>query len=430
MSRMSKVAIVGAGTMGLATAYHALKAGHAVDVFEADRIAGGMAAHFDFGGVSLERYYHFVCKADKPTFELLKELDLLHLLRWRPTFMGYFFEGVHYDWGNPLALLTFPHLGLVSKLRYGLFAFLATKRKTWADLDRVPADDWIKAWCGERGWQVLWEKLFTLKFFEFSHDVSAAWIWTRIKRVGTSRTSLMQEELGYIEGGSETLVRRLVDRIVELGGGVHLGTPVDEVLLQDGRVTGITAGGVPLAFDQVITTVPLPQIPRMIPDLPEGMRQQYAALKNVGVVCVVHKLRRSVTRNFWININDERMDVPGMVEFSNLRNFGADHIIYFPYYLPVNHPKFSRPDEEFIKETYGYLKWLNPALVDGDRLASRVSRLRYAQPVCPPRYLESIPPVATPIRGLQIADTSSYYPEDRGVSEGVRLAREMAARLE
>ena len=49
-----------------------------------------------------------------------------------------------------------------------------------------------------------------LKFFEFAENISAAWIWTRIKRVGTSRKSLLQEELGYIEGGSQTLVNALV----------------------------------------------------------------------------------------------------------------------------------------------------------------------------------------------------------------------------
>ena len=38
--------------------------------------------------------------------------------------------------------------------------------------------------------------------------------------------------------------------------------------------------------------------------------------------------------------------------------------------------------------------------------------------------------VALKARGLQIADTSSYYPEDRGISEGVRVAREMAARVQ
>ena len=81
------------GGNGLAAAYHAAKAGHQVTVFEADRDPGGMAAHFDFGGLSIERFYHFVCKADEPTFELMSELGIGDKMRWPGTSMGYFVDG-------------------------------------------------------------------------------------------------------------------------------------------------------------------------------------------------------------------------------------------------------------------------------------------------------------------------------------------------
>jgi len=41
--------------MGLAAAFHAIKAGHAVEVLEAAPEPGGMAAHFDLAGLSIER---------------------------------------------------------------------------------------------------------------------------------------------------------------------------------------------------------------------------------------------------------------------------------------------------------------------------------------------------------------------------------------
>ena len=56
----------------------------------------------------------------------------------------------------------------------------------------------------------------------------------------------------------------------------------------------------------------------------------------------------------------------------------------------------------------------------------RASRYRHAQPICDPGYLSNLPPVALPIKGLFVADTSYYYPEDRGISESIGFGRQMA----
>jgi len=140
--------------------------------------------------------------------------------------------------------------------------------------------------------------------------------------------------------------------------------------------------------------------------------------------CVVFRLKRSITPHFWVNIADERFEIPGIVEFSNLRPTG-DTVVYIPYYMPVTHPKFSRDDAFFRAEGLDYLKILNPALRDDDVIAFAVGRLRHAQPVCPPGFAATLPAIQTSIKGLQIADTCFYYPEDRGISESVRLAKKM-----
>jgi len=62
-------------------------------------------------------------------------------------------------------------------------------------------------------------------------------------------------------------------------------------------------------------------------------------------------------------------------------------------------------------------------------VAFYVGRLRHAQPVCPPGFAAMLPSVATSIKGLQIADTCFYYPEDRGISESVRFGRLMAEQV-
>jgi protoporphyrinogen oxidase len=425
---MARVIVVGAGAMGLAAAYHAAKAGHAVEVLEGSAEPGGMAGHFDFDGLSIERFYHFVCKSDRSTFALMDELGIADRMRWRPTSMGYFIGGRLYRWGDPVSLLKFPAVSFLSRLRYGTFAFLASRRESWDSIETESARSWITRWCGREVYDRLWKPLFDLKFYEHANDISAAWVWTRIKRIGRSRRSLFQEELGYIDGGTEILVHALCDAITRLGGVVRTSCRVRRIAVENERVTGVQTDNGFFAADAIVCTVPTPLIPGMVPDLPAEWKAKYEAIRNIGVCCVVFKLKRSVTPHFWVNVSDSEMAIPGFIEFSNLRPVG-ETVVYVPYYMPVEHPKFAWPDEALLAEAFGYLKRVNTALRESDVISSRVARLRYAQPVCEPGFAAKIPPIETPIAGLQIADTSFYYPEDRGISESVRFGKIMAEAL-
>ncbi len=420
-----RIAVLGAGPMGLAVAYQLARDGHHPVLFEADDRVGGMTASFDFSGLSIERYYHFHCISDHAFLSVLSELGLADKMRWVETKMGYWYQNRLQPWGNPIALLKFRGLSLVAKVRYGLHAFLCTKRNDWKPLDNVEATGWIKRWVGPEAWEVLWQRLFDYKFYEYSNNLSAAWIWSRIRRIGRSRYSLFKEKLGYLEGGSDTLLHALKADIEAHGGEIRLKTPVTRVVLSDGKVQGLEVGGTVEAFDKVISTIPLPYVPRVMPDLPSEILAKFKAVKNIAVVCVIAKLRKPVTENFWLNTNDPEMDIPGLVEYSNLRPLDQ-HIVYVPFYVPGEHPLFSEPDQAFLDKVQRYLKKINPALQDDDFIELRASRYRYAQPICDPGYLEKLPPVSLPVEGLWVADTSYYYPEDRGISESIDFGRKMA----
>lgn len=420
-----RIAVLGAGPMGLAVAYQLTLDGYKPIIYEADSRVGGMTASFDFNGLEIERYYHFHCISDHAFLKLLDELGLSDKMHWVETKMGYWFKDRLQPWGNPIALLKFSGLSLTAKFRYGLHAFLSTKRNDWKPLDNVEATGWIKRWVGEEAYEVLWRKLFELKFYEYTSGLSAAWIWSRIRRIGRSRYSLFREKLGYLDGGSSTLLEAMKAEIELKGGEFHLNSVVKEVTIEEGRVTGIFVGNGHEKFDTVISTIPLPYVPKLIPGLPSDIINKLNDIKNIAVVCVIAKLRKSVTDNFWLNTNDPDMDIPGIVEYSNLRPLD-NHVVYVPFYMPGENTKFLDDDAVFILKVKRYLMKINPSLNEDDFIDIRASRYRYAQPICDPGYLSRLPPVAMPIDGLFVADTSYYYPEDRGISESIDFGRKMA----
>ena len=423
------IAVVGGGPMGMAVAYQLALEGAKPVLLEADDRLGGMAASFSFAGQTLERYYHFHCLSDGALFDLLQELGLSDQLRWKQTSMGFFVDGRLYPWGSAGSVLSFRRLPLITRLRYLLHAARCLSLRSWEHLDGLRATDWLKSWLGEKGYALLWQKLFKYKFYEHSDSLSAAWIWSRIRRLGKSRRCLL-ETLGYLEGGSQRWIDALELRLQELGCEIQLNSPV-KAMRSNGQGHGVivrTLNG-ERHFDAVISTVPLPLVAPMLEagGADAALVQLYANQISVACACVVLQTRQPITNNFWTNINDARFSIPGVIEFSNLRPLKG-HITYVPFYMPASHLDYQRSDQDFISDSIACLQAINPDLSDVDVLAAHCSRYRYAQPVCGTNFQQSLPPLS-PLPGITTVDTTVYYPEDRGIAESVGYGRELAKQL-
>ncbi|MEO0466508.1 MAG: NAD(P)/FAD-dependent oxidoreductase [Pseudomonadota bacterium] len=421
------VVVIGAGAMGLAAAHHLGRAGHSPLVLEAAPEPGGMAAHSDFNGISLERFYHFVCKTDFDTFDLMDELGIGDQMVWKSTKMGYYAHGKVHDWGNPVALLKYPHLNPIEKFRYGLMAWWCTKRKSWDGAEQMTAPDWLRAWLGESCYQKMWQRLLHQKFFEYTDVISASWIGTRVQRVGNSRKSLMEEQLGHIAGGSQTLVDALVASIDESGGEVRCSAPVANVSVREDGLKEITiSGGETVLAREIVSTAPLAVAGKVFQGLTDAEQTAYSSVDNIGCVCLVYHLDQPVTGKFWLNLMDEAHAIPGLIEFSALRDFEGETIVYAPYYMPVTNERWAWSDEALLDEAFEAIRAVNPAITSRNLNARLASRLTHSQPICTPNFADTLMPIDTSLPGVQIADTCYYYPEDRGISESVGLAKSMA----
>jgi protoporphyrinogen oxidase len=391
---------------------------------------GGLAGSFDFDGVEVEKYYHFVCRDDTDLIGILDELGIRDELEWRTGRMKFFYRGKLYPFGTPLDLLRFTPLSLAGRVRFGLNVARSRSARSWQQYESVTARDWLVARVGLEAYEVVWEPLLKIKFGQYCDDISASWAWHRIHRVARSRAHVLaRERLGFLKRGTSILVNALLTKLRHSGVGLHVSASVDSIAVDKNAVTGITAGGRFLPFDVVISTAPLPILARLLPSTVVDRTSELFNIEYLAVVCLVLKLRRPITDAFWINVNDPRVPFNGFIEYTNLNarpDAGAPHVLYVPFYLPPGHPRFTQPDAGLYQECLAGLKIMRPDLEDDWVLGHRVFRDRYAQAICTTNFAQRIPPVRSAVAGLLMTDSTQLYPSDRTISGMIGQARRVA----
>lgn len=428
------VGIVGGGIAGLVAARDLGKAGASVSVFERAPTLGGMAGSFAVGpGQEIERYYHFICRGDDGYVAMLDELEMSEQVRWVTTDMGLFVDGELHALGDPLSLLAFPHLRWRDKLRFAATTAAAKVRSEghWKDLEDVTAQDWLIRTYGERTYRLLYAPLLESKFQEYAPTISAAWMWARLNRLGNSRSRSMKERIGYLEGGSVTYINALEKALRHEGVDIRTGAGVTRVTVSDGAVTGLEVDGTSIPFDKVISTVPVPHTGALFEGLAGPYFDNLRALPYLGVMVVVMRLRRSLSRYYWMNVSDPRLPMSGVIEATNLnpqRGLGGDTVLYVPQYVSHLDPLFSVDDDELFESYCDALAVINPSFDRTWVLDHWVHRERFAQPVCQVGFTAHVPDISTPVANLFLTDSYQLHPHDRAISFSTDLGRE-AARL-
>jgi len=431
LSTPRRAVVIGGGPAGLKAAHVLAKGGLAVTLLEHSSLLGGLAGSFDVQGVRIERYYHFICRGDDDLVATLAELGLEHRLHWRSSRMAYFVDGRLYPFLTPLELLRFRPLSLVDRIRAGVAVKLAQRMKE-EDLAPQKVTPWLKRMFGDEAYRVIWEPLLRFKFAEHVDEISAAWIWARMVRLSRSRASPWKEELGYLEGGSSTVLEALGADLRRRGHVVRLSAPVEQILIEGGRATGVRVGGETLPADVVVSTVTTSRFRKLTEDGLQGpFAEALDRIPTIGIFCLFLRLRRPVTPFFWVNTNDRRVPFAGMIEYTNLNplpELGGDHILYVPQYMSADDPRYGQPDEEVLRRYSDALALVNPGFDPSWIRFHAVFRDRYAQPICRTDYRETTPSFATPVEGLYLTDSCQLHPHDRSISGSFGLGRQAAER--
>ncbi len=424
-----RIAIIGGGVTGLALADQLAGAGAEVEIFERGNELGGLAAGFEvLPGIRLERFYHHMFQTDVDIQALMKELGIEHNLAWRPASIGFYMHGALHRLSTPLDVLRFKPLSLFGRLALAWTMLELRERRRGKSLENITVDQYFRRRLATGVYKTVWAPMYEAKWGSDAGDISAAWMWQKIRARGKSRRG-MKEELGYPMNGFGGIARALSERVEQRGGKVRLGTVVNKIRLTDGRIAGIDTDAGPQDFDHVISTLPLANLVPLVPDLPADVVERCKSIGYRGVVCHIIVMDRPLSDIYWLNIADRSIPLGGIVEQTNFvpsEHYQGKHIAYLFNYLDQSAPELTMPEEDFSAHHFPHVQMIFPDFRPEHVEKRFVFRTRVASPIYKHPYA---PPPLEPVPGLYLADTSRIFPMDRGTSECIRLAKHISARI-
>jgi len=429
----SEVIVIGAGYAGLSAAYDLCKAGHKVTIYEKDSDIGGLAGTFELQpGMRVEKFYHHWFTNDVDVLGLIDELGLGHLKQYHSSNTGLYFTNSIFRLASPLDLLSFPGIPFIDRIRTGLMALIARRVNDWKPLENISAEDWLVKIGGRKAYNAIWKPLMQGKFGVEAPNVSAVWMWNKLKLRGSSRNKKGGESLVYFGGGFGALTDGIRKSLESLGVTIHLNTGVKRILTENGRATGVETERGTHRANAVLCTIPLPQFLQMTPDLPSDYSSKCKEIRFLGNSCLVLRLSRSLSSTYWLNVADPSFPFVGIIEHTNLdskENYGGDHIVYLSKYLPTTEKLFSFTTDEMLDYCVPFIQRIFPEFDRSWILSHHVWKAQFSQPVITKNYSNLIPSLKTPIDGLWLCTMAQIYPEDRGTNYAVRYGRRVAKEM-
>ena len=405
------VGIVGGGILGMTAALRLAQAGVRVSLFERAPDLGGLVGSFDFGGRPVDRFYHVVLPTDDRVLGLADELGLGDKWRFQPTKVGFYGDGKLFSMTSPKEFLTFPLMGMRDRFRLATFVMRCQLQRDYDALDDEELLGWLTRLCGKRVVSSLWAPLLDSKFDGSYEDLPATYIWARTRRMGKTRDRSGREVMGWVEGGYQAIIDRMEEKIRALGGEVHAGTSVDQIVGAGGRASGLVVDGRFRSFDSILCTLTPPQARRLLsPELAALAPDDHC--RYLGVVSMLLRTKRSISPYYHLNITDRRVPLTTVVETTHVVDpeYVGGHLVYVSKYVDPGHPDQSAPLDELQTRYLGYLRTIFPDFSEDDVLDAVVQRARITEPVHLVGGAKRLPDMF-PAPNLAMASTAHVYPE-------------------
>lgn len=421
------VAVVGGGFAGLTAALRLCKKGRRVTLFERAPVLGGLAAGFKEPGWnwSLEKYYHHWFTSDACVQSLARELGIESKLMFkRPLTVIEDSTGRFRAIDSAIALLRYPDMSLMSRLRMGASLAYLKMSSNWRQFEKLTAKEWCEKAMGTEGFEAIWKPLLIGKFGDHAFDVNMAWLWARLK----SRTPA----LGTFEGGFQAFVEAIAAELRRLECEIVVNC--GELSFEKSNVSPHFVERAGACFDAVLVAAS----PTALKSVFRTLSPAKKTTPSLGAQVVVLMLRKSLSPNggpYWYSLRKGHgkpfLALIDHAQFVPAEHFGGEHPVYVADYVDTAGGDWLRTDEELVGLALSRIRTVAPHIDEGDVNKSWVFREAYAQPV-PIRNASALIPSleVEGTDGLFHASLAHVYPWDRGTNYAIELGEKAAAAVD
>lgn len=302
---MSNNVILGAGIAGISAAYHLKQKGESSVIFEKDNDWGGLCGFFEIDGFRFDRFVHFTFAKDEKIAELFAKSSPLYA---HPPVSYNYWRGC---WLKHPAQNNLAPLPIEEKVKI-IDSFVNRPRKDVAEISDYA--EWLRVQYGDY-FAENFPFAYTRKYWGVeANQLETKWVGNRLHvsplpEVLRGAFAEQQENFYYTKfmnypkkGGFRSIMnecRKGLD--IRLNKkAVRIDTAAKQVEFADGTVE---------KYDNLISSLPLPEIIKMISDVPENVQNAAKQLRwTCGYQVSLGFNRPDVAKYLWFYIYDE--DVP------------------------------------------------------------------------------------------------------------------------
>lgn len=302
---MSNNVILGAGIAGISAAYHLKQKGENSVIFEKDNDWGGLCGFFEIDGFRFDRFVHFTFAKDEKIAELFAKSSPLYA---HPPVSYNYWRGC---WLKHPAQNNLAPLPIEEKVKI-IDSFVNRPRKDVAEISDYA--EWLRVQYGDY-FAENFPFAYTRKYWGVeANQLETKWVGNRLHvsplpEVLRGAFAEQQENFYYTKfmnypkkGGFRSIMnecRKGLD--IRLNKkAVRIDTAAKQVEFDDGTVEN---------YYNLISSLPLPEIIKMISDVPENVQNAAKQLRwTCGYQVSLGFNRPDVAKYLWFYIYDE--DVP------------------------------------------------------------------------------------------------------------------------